>query len=189
VVKRAWLAAAVILLQVAAAPEPPPTATMSDSAVRVVFPEHILRRAGVRKQLASALTTTFLVTARTRDIAEAKSRIEVRFDLWDEVYLVRRIELGRVVEQRKLASMNELLQWWQTPMHVLDVRAPRATLDLRLTILPFSTAEEGDAREWLSKSGGVGTEQSPADGVVGAMIGTTIQARPIATYRWSIEAR
>jgi hypothetical protein len=189
VVKRIVLAGVWIAASLFAAAEAPPTATISEGAVKVVLPDHVLKRKDVRKQLGSALTTTFLIVARSRQAtADAQSRVEIRFDLWDEVYLVRRVERGRNVERRRFSTMAELEQWWRTPVRVIDVVGPRATVDLQLTVLPFSAADEGDARDWFRKSGGVGTAQTDVDGVVGAMIGTTIQARPIATYRWTIEA-
>lgn len=164
-----------------------PVATLRDGAVKVTLPESTLLRRDVRKQLASALTTTFVIVGRLRQPARiGRSQIEVRFDLWDEAYLVKRIELGRVVDQRRLASFDELRQWWTQPIHIADGATTGAILDIEMTVLPFSIAEEGDARDWLRKSGGVGTDQSPVDGVLGAMIGTTIQARPIATFRWTI---
>jgi hypothetical protein len=186
VVGRLLVAAALAAVPVIAAAQAP-IAAVRDGAVKVAFPEQILLRRDVRKQLASALTTTFVITTRVRAPARSgRSQIEVRFDLWDEVYLVKRVELGRVVDRRRLASFDELRQWWTSPIRVIDNAAAGAALDIEMSVLPFSIAEEGDARDWLRKSGGVGTDQSPVDGVVGAMIGTTIQARPIATFRWTI---
>lgn len=183
------MAGAIAAMQLFAAPQPPPVATIDRGAVRIALPEHILEKSEVKKQMASALTTTFVIVARVRESPRpSRSRIEIRFDLWDQVYLARRVEMGRAVEQRRLASLTELRQWWRTPLHVLDVEGSRATIDLQLLVLPFSAAEEGDARDWLEKSGGVGTDQTPGAGVVGAMIGTTIQAKPIATFRWTVEA-
>ena len=183
------MAIGVMAMQLFAAPQPPPVASIAAGEVRVALPEHILERPDVRRQMATALTTTFIVDARIRQLPRApRSRIEIRFDLWDAVYLVRRIEMGRLTDERRIATLAELRQWWRTPVHVLDGAGRRATIDLQLIVLPFSAAEEGDARDWLGKSGGVGTEPSAAAGIVGAMIGTTIQARPIVTLRWKIDA-
>jgi hypothetical protein len=184
-VKRPWVVTAVVAMQLTAA-QAPPTATISGGAVRVVLPESLLDRGEVKKQMASALTTTFVLIARGGE-QSSRSRIEIRFDLWDQVYFVRRVERGRAQEQKRLTPV-ELRAWWRTPIHVLDAASRRATIDLQLLVLPFSAAEEGDARDWLEKSGGVGTEASTAAGIVGAVIGTTIQARPIATFRWKVVA-
>jgi hypothetical protein len=180
------MAAALVTMQSFGAAQPPPVATIDGGAVRVAFPDHILDRPDVRKQMASALTTTFVIVARSRGSSRPpRSRIEIRFDLWDGVYLVRRVEMGRASAAQRIGSLAELKKWWRSPVHVLDTAEARAAIDVQLLVLPFSAAEEGDARDWLEKSGGVGTEST---GVVGAMIGTTIQARPIATLRWRIEA-
>ena len=187
-VKRAWMAIGIMAMQLFAAPQQPPVASIAAGELRIALPDHILERPDVRRQMATALTTTFIVDARIRQQPRApRSRIEIRFDLWDAVYLVRRFEKGRLTDQRRIATLAELRQWWRTPIHVSSGAGRRATVDLQLIVLPFSAAEEGDARDWLEKSGGVGTDPSAAAGIVGAMIGTTIQARPIATLRWTID--
>ena len=59
-------------------------------------------------------------------------------------------------------------------------------MQLDVTVLPFSTAEEDDARQWITKSGGVGTAAS-GTGLVDALIGTTISAKPITSFRWKVD--
>ncbi|HYI11249.1 MAG TPA: hypothetical protein VEK57_19495 [Thermoanaerobaculia bacterium] len=155
--------------------------------VAAVLPASILSDTDVRKQLSSGLTATFVVAARnrvTQDLSGA--RIEIRYDLWDEVWLVRKIEFDRKQEQQRIASFEALEKWWKTPLRLLATGAPRAPLQIDLTVLPFSAAEREDARQWISKSGGVGTAGG-GTGLVDALIGTTIAAKPIMSYRWSVE--
>lgn len=176
-----------ILVATAALAEHRPTLFLDRDRVLVALPDSILKEAEVRKRLASALTTTFLLKARVRGATEqGAARLEIRYDLWNEDYQVRRVEANGHATAQTVAAA-QLQAWWRTPVFLTTVSAPRSTIDLELIVLPFSAAEEQDARQWLSKSGGAGRPDTPADGIVDALIGTTLNARPIVSYRWSAE--
>lgn len=185
------LGTAILLFVVVAASahaQPMPSfSAQPGGVVAAVLPAAILSRADVRKQLGSGLTTTFLAVTRQRGTEMVSaSRLEIRYDLWDEVWLVRRVELGRRSEQQRLTSMEALEAWWKTPLRLIALRGERASLQVEMSVLPFSAAEESDARQWISKSGGVGTA-ADSSGIVDALIGTTIAARPITSFRWTAE--
>lgn len=155
--------------------------------VAAALPLSILQDATVHKQLRSGLTTTFLIVARQRDTRVVTgARIEVRYDLWDEVWIAQRVELNRRGERQRLTSLDALEKWWRTPVRLMSTKASRVALQVDLSVLPFSAAEEEDAREWITKSGGVGTEGG-SGGLVDALIGTTISAKPLTSYRWNVE--
>lgn len=176
----------LLLLAPAIAPAQQPAFAASGNSVTIALPPSVLQHATVRKQLASGLTTTFILIARTHDrAAEGGARLEVRYDLWDEVYHVRRFEADRKIEQQRIASIEQLEQWWRTPSRIIAFRGERLVLDVELRVLPFSGAEEADARRWLSKSPGVAPDG--ATSLVDVLIGTTISAKPIVSFRWSGE--
>ncbi len=81
---------------------------MPDGTVGVSFPATVLDDDEVRLQLKSGLTTTFAAVAINGGGIRTGARIEVRYDLWDEKYLVRRIELDgsamRVSSRRSTIS-------------------------------------------------------------------------------------
>lgn len=154
--------------------------------VAASLPMSILQDASVRKQLRSGLTTTFLFVTRLRDTKVISgARIEIRYDLWDEVWIVQKIEHDRKSERQRLTSFDALEKWWRTPLRMMATKASRVALQIDLSVLPFSAAEEEDARQWITKSGGVGT--GSGTGLVDALIGTTISARPLTSYRWNVE--
>ena len=156
--------------------------------VAATLPMQILQDASVRKQLRSGLTTTFLLVARQRDTRIVTgSRIEIRFDLWDEVWIVQKVELDRKSERQRLTSLDALEKWWRTPLRVLTTNATRVPLQVDLSVLPFSAAEEEDARQWITKSGGIGAGDAGTTGLVDALIGTTLSAKPLASYRWNVD--
>ena len=161
--------------------------TQPGGVVAATLPMSILQDPNVRKQLRSGLTTTFLLVARQRDTRAVHSaRVEIRYDLWDEVWIVQKIDLDRKIERQRLTSLEALERWWRTPLRLLATKATRVALQLDLSVLPFSAAEEEDARQWITKSGGVGTGGG-SGGLVDALIGTTISAKPLTSYRWNVE--
>ena len=178
------MVSALLAILLAAAPPDRPALTVAGDRVLVALPPSILKQKEVRARLESALTTTFLV--KTKD---SNARIEIRYDLWDEVYRVKRVDAaGRAVQQR-IANAAQLEAWWRTPIEIARIAGDRAALDLELVVLPFSAADESDARQWLSKSGGARDPSADSKSIVDALIGTTLSARPIVSYRWSLEAR
>jgi hypothetical protein len=186
VVKRALGA----LILAAAAAHAEPRAVFAPAAGGVVtasLPATILQEPAVRKQLSSGLTTVFLIVARESGAKNSgAARVEVRYDLWDEVWLVKRIEFDGRTDRQRLTSFDAFAQWWSAPSRLIASRAARVSLSVELRVLPFSAAEEEDARDWISKSGGVAAPNAVGS-FVQTLIATTITARPIITYRWRAE--
>ena len=176
-------AALSLLLSAVVIGQPGPTVSRSGDRLLVALPASVLKDRVVRARLDSALTTTFILKSRIRgQTGENMARIEVRYDLWDEVYRVRRAAIQQVVKPQELDA------WWRTPIDIGRMAGNRATIEMELIVLPFSATEESDAREWLSKSGAA-RDSSSADsnGVVAVLIGTTLSARPVVSYRWTAE--
>jgi hypothetical protein len=174
-----------VLLAAAVQAQPRPSFVVQPSRiVAIVLPDALLTDREVHRQIASGLTTTFNIEARQRDAdRRGGARIEIRFDLWDEVWLVRRIEHDGKEERQKIASRELLEKWWRTPVRLFAAAGDRVALNVTLTVLPFSAAEGDDAREWISKSGGLAAGEGGSP-LVTALIGTTLRAKPIRSYRW-----
>ncbi len=152
--------------------------------VTATLPVSILDSAPVKKQLGSGLTTTFLVAARQSQRVLG-ARIEIRYDLWDEVWLVRRIEFDRKEDRQRLTSREALEKWWRTPVRIFTAATAGMPLQVDLSVLPFSASEEEDARQWIAKGGGVATPSG--EGLVDVLIGTTLAAKPIIRWRWDVQ--
>jgi len=155
----------------------------NSGVVSATLPLTILDSPAVKKQLSSGLTTTFILAARQRERLLG-ARIEVRYDLWDDVWLVRRIEFDRREDRQRLTSREALEKWWLTPVRIFTSAAPAVPLQVELTVLPFSASEEEDARQWIAKGGGVATPSSA--GLVDVLVGTTLSAKPIIRWRWDV---
>ena len=184
----AGVALLMLLVACASAAQPHrPAVLLRGDLLIVTLPDSILKDRGVRNRLESALTTTFVLKVRVRGAKnESIARIEIRYDLWDENYRVRRAAGQNRGEPERIA--RALLEpWWRTPIEMSRFTADRATVDIELVVLPFSSAEESDAREWLSKSGGARDPSSNGKSIVDVLIGTTLSARPVVSYTWSAE--
>jgi hypothetical protein len=169
--------ALLLMFAAGAATAQRPTVTLSGDRVLIALPDGVLKDAKVKSRLESALTTTFIM----RTSAGGAARIEIRYDLWDEVYLARR---NNGAQQR--IAKKDLEQWWRTPLDGGRAGAS-GRIDVELIVLPFSAAEESDARQWLSKSGGAGTPTANPSSIVDVLIGTTLSARPVVAFRWTAE--
>src|ERR1700692_3439276 len=112
--------AALLLLLVAgasAAQQHQPTILLNDERVLVALPDYVLKDRGVHDRLESALTTTFILKARVRGTKnESIVRIEIRYDLWNEIYRVTRSGQNRAAPQ--LIAKALLEQWWHTPIEI-----------------------------------------------------------------------
>jgi hypothetical protein len=175
----------------ARADEPPVAVLPAAGGLTVQLPASMLAQAEVKRQLGSGLTTIFVLVVRTGDESvKGAGRVEVRYDLWDELYLIRKIDFDGRSEALRVARAA-LEGWWRkSQLRVAAAARPGTPLRIDVTVLPFSAAEEEDARSWLAKSGGVGADARGArsQSLVDLLIGTTVQARPIVAFHWTVAA-
>lgn len=190
-----------------------------DGALRLLELPDVLSAEEVREHLESGLTSTLALRAvvrRGRERFEAKGWIAVRYDLWDEVYRVATRGLfGN--RQWELASYPALVRWWGSP----GIRLPTQELPdedpetsaagsgrtgsgkewqvrIEVDLIPFSSAEERDARRWVSESlrhperGATDSVAEsaeegpePLSNVLNVLLATAVRRRPVASWRWS----
>jgi len=143
----------------------------------------LLEREDVRKQLDSGLTATLAFEVRTIGASPQKlrggARVDVRYELWDEVYLVTRLDASGKRERLRFESFDKLGHWWrEVRLPVLPLpRVPAAwQAEVRLRVIPFSQAEQRETQRWL-------TESMAGDGGGGGSAGAVSQAledRPVS---------
>jgi hypothetical protein len=186
-------AALVLVVDGATAPVARVTA---EGAIVVTLPREILNHRDVHKQLNSGLTTTFLITA-TQDGTKGAARVEVRYEPWDEVYLVTTRGIDDVARTSTLPSAAKLAEWWRSAALPVLRRAGSGDLQLTLEVLPFSIEEQKETQRWLTRSLGEAHRaeaideseeagRSAAGSVLDALIGTSIQRRPLVRHRWNV---
>ncbi|HEX8153397.1 MAG TPA: hypothetical protein VF698_09745 [Thermoanaerobaculia bacterium] len=199
--------ALVTLAAVAAAATPTtvPRAVLSPAgAIDVTLPTTILRTAEVRQHLSSGLTTAFIATMEEQRVnghpIRGAARIDVRYELWDETYLVTITDAGGRRQRIALPNYERFVDWWtRTALHLAhagsSASAPQS-LRLKVEVVPFSASEEADAQKWLAESvaAGAGAKPSQRTGepqasssaILDVIIGTSVQRRPILAWRWTV---
>ena len=203
---RLGLPLGLLLLAPSPAPADPPRLDLDPERGMVLagLPP-ILAEEEVRKHLTTGLTTTFLfrLEPQRREVA-AGARVEVRYELWDEVFHVAVLSADGRLERRVVPSFEQLSVWWQElGLPVMRLGAGRATereVRVVLDVIPFSQAERDDTERWFSEvigaaaeSGGEETARSPDDReeslghVLSVMIATSIQRRALTSYQWTLE--
>lgn len=195
----------------ALAAQPPPRLVLEDDSHpiwRLVAPPPILGDAEVKEHLATGLTTSFIFRLTTRSPAGDRitggGRVQVRYELWDEVYHVAAVGADLRVDRAVLASVEELHRWWRSlRLTVLDSRhadlGGTATVRLSLEVVPFSRAEQRDAQRWFSDSleqqgrssaeqVGESVDEQPEQlsRAINLLLATSIQRRALVTHQWTL---
>ena len=160
----------------------------------------------VRKQLGTGLTTSFAFEATGRTVGSGKikgaARVDVRYDLWDEIYIVTRIDATGRAARVALPSFERLAEWWRDARLVL-IRGPAAaglaSVEVALRVIPFSQAEQLDTQRWFSqalsaeKTGSAGAvseaveDQPESFGqVINLLMATSIGRPALLEYSWRL---
>lgn len=206
--KRALIRRAPLLLLLAArlgAVQAPAIEAARDGLALSRLPP-VLAEEEVRRQLGTGLTTSFLFETTVRNARGAKTRggarVDVRYELWDEVYIVTRIDASGRAGQAILPSYERLGEWWREA-RLLVIRQPAAgaarNAEIRLRVIPFSQAEQLDAQRWFSqslsaeKSGSAGAVSEAVEDqpesfsqVLNLLMATSIGRTALLEYQWKL---
>lgn len=184
---RAITLLAATLLTVSAMAATPGRAVLrrTRGVVTLTPPAAVLQKANVRKHLESGLTTTFAVEA-----GEGKARIEIRYDLWDERWLITTVDVNGREHDEAVPSYARLVTWWSA-LALPVSRAEGTRMRVQMSVLPFSERERSDTEAWVTRTVGLarGGSESPVPqgatpGVLDAAIATSIQRRVVERFEW-----
>lgn len=197
------LVAAALRAAPAAPPAPALEAGRDGIALSRLPP--ILGEEEVRKQLGTGLTTSFAFEATARTAGgkvKGAARVDVRYDLWDEIYIVTRVDASGHAARVTLPSFEKLAEWWRDARLVL-IRGPAAAgaaaVDVRLKLIPFSQAEQLETQRWFSqalsaeKSGSAGAVSDAVEDqpesfsqVINLLMATSIGRPALLEYAWKL---
>jgi hypothetical protein len=199
----------LVALQLRAAEPQAPAFELRDRILTVSALPAILGRPEIRPHLTTGLTTTLLVQVRAVDgaghHARGGARIDVRYELWDEVFLVTAMGVDGRAHRESLPSFERLLAWWAAlnlPAVATDSLVAHGPwrIEARLSALPFSQSEQRDTQRWLtdsierrsdtppSPSGtpGAAGRAEPLTGALDALIATSIKRQQLVDYDWTV---
>ena len=168
----------------------------------------ILEREDVAPQLTRGLTTTFVFIVDRLGVPGGKeaggARVEIRYELWDEIFHVTALGMGGRQARDELDSMEALVDWWGRVRLTVVSPAPNNPAEggqarVRLDVVPFSQSEQVDTQRWLAqsvssaelaRSEGLSTSvdgsETRASGVFSVLIATSIRRRPVTSLRWTV---
>jgi hypothetical protein len=206
-------AALMLIAASALAGSEQPTVVLHAGRVCVVNLPPVLEETAVAAQLNSGLTTTFALELKIDGAARGRlaglGQVELRYELWDEKYLLAVTDLEHAANRHEAASLDALLTWWRQlslcPVATDELpreRPWRATVTL--TVLPFSRAEQEDTRAWFSRTlrrsasststssakGASSTKTAPVPddsalrSLSSALIATSIGRSSLITFSW-----
>ncbi|MCP4898180.1 MAG: hypothetical protein GY906_14500 [bacterium] len=182
-----------------------PIRLVGNSAGKIAITEFpaILEEEEITRQLTSGLTTSFVFRAEVKsESLVGGARVDVRYELWDEVFQVVAVGIDELGERQTLPDIAALKSWWsELSLTVIEREGESATgKDLRLTldVVPFSLSEQDDTQRWFSRSfaasqGGASSRIGDAgersgsslEKVLGVLMATSIQRSALSTYRWT----
>jgi len=188
----------------------PPRLALDHGTLVVSGLPDILSRPEVRPHLSSGLTTTFVLQVSAADGRGKKlnggATIAVRYEPWDEVFLVVSSGAAGVAgatRKESLANFDSLAAWWREqklPVLATTGLAAGGSWQVRVTVhvVPFSESERENTQRWFSQSVG-GSQRSNADDasaaakesagtgmVLDLLVATSIRRRSLVSYDWNL---
>lgn len=158
----------------------------------------LLRNGEVRRHLETGLTTTLAFEVRLGGgRARGGARIDIRYELWDEIWLVTRADtLGRT-QRARFPSFEQLESWWRDlRLDVLPARTAPGPAEVRLRVILFSQSEQLDAQRWFSRilaaepsdsAGAVsGLLDEPSGDLFNLLLATSIGRPALQEYEWKL---
>jgi hypothetical protein len=182
-----------------------PELRLENGTLSISLPVAVLEDEEVQSQIRSGLTTTFRIEING-GATNLVVRVDVRYELWDELFLIDVAGLDGTVFHLQLADESALAEWWSRGFLKIAAfsagRAPPENLRVTLDILPFSASEQSSAQRWFVDSsrvaapaddgGGQPISDRPAardPGLLDLLMATSIKRKPLLRYRWRVPVR
>lgn len=182
-----------------------PQLLQEEGRLRMALSRDVLEASELQRRLHSGLTTSleFVTQVRVGDNTESYfSLLEIRYEIWEEELIVRRIEADERGRSATFKTMEELEAWMEDEPMVVGFHPENAEGSVRVQcrILPFSQSEGLETREWFSKVLSVPSagqrgqkdrsrkrnlrEGESSSGIFDVLMTTSIQRRSVRTYKW-----
>lgn len=195
-----WLLLPLLLATPLQAAEQPRIEVASERQLVLTGLPKILADEEVREHLNTGLTTTLQFRLGGRPKLPGGARVEIRYELWDEVFQAVASGIDGHLQRHDAATFEDLLEWWGSlRLVILDASElpepwPR-TLEVIADVVPFSQSEQDDTQRWFSES----IDQARRSGTEDAgdstgtlsrtfdlLLATSIQRRAIVSFPWTV---
>lgn len=188
--------------------EKPPVVRIRSERLEIRGLPAVVAIPAVKRHLDTGLTTTLALDAELqtgrREKLAGKARVEVRYDLWDETYL---LSVSDALGARRTSTVSGagLAEWWRAlvliPLAGVQVGPGEDRLvTLTLVVIPFSEVDQEDARQWFLRSlagdaGGKaervgvssgGQGESGRGDLASVLVAASIGRRSLLTFSWTV---
>lgn len=160
----------------------------------VSLPHETMNAEKVRQQLESGLTTTLLIQVEARPGVgggakiRGGARLDIRYEPWDEVFLVTCYHHDGRQEKLTAIDYNALLDWLHENPPKVAVLLPknsRWVVEVSVSVLPFSQREADRTQRWFAKTlSNVGKERSDPNKVLDLLAASAIKRKPLVRFFW-----
>lgn len=173
-----------------------------DGYLYMGLPENVLDHEEVGAHLKTGLTTSFIHTVSLRleqGTFKEFARVDVRYELWDELYLVSLHTKMGLYQKLSFQSFDELKTWWRgnnilVATYPLDPQ-PISDARVKVEVLPFSAAEMKAAQRWFVNtrqarkvpSGDDDQEVELGTDAFRIFLTTSIKRHPLLSFRWKVK--
>ena len=186
-----------------------PALIMEDQRfITLHVPPGVLADDDFKRRLFSGLTTSIELETELRGVSKesAVSLIEIRYDVWEELLLVRKFEPGGTVSRVSLANLDELRQWFdRVPLRIYALSAEHLnrvlTVKVTCRVIPFSKAEQHQTQAWFANLAEVPdaaqrgqisrtrnrestSTENGGNGIFRVLMTTSIERQSVVTYKW-----
>ena len=175
-----------------------PVLTLKNQYAVLALDSSFLNDPVILKNLSSGLTTTLEIqveaSSREGQFMQGGAKVFIRYELWDEVFLIEFIDIKGVQCRESVKDLAALHHWIQNKKHdviVMDSTQGRpVSMFVTLRVLPFSQNEQTDAKKWMSRT--ISAQQSKAGSnqsskqVMDLIIGTSVKRPTLLEFSWEI---
>lgn len=185
------------------APERPALQVDPEGWWTVPIPLELLEDASLEKKLYSGLTTTFELRAtfEPRRDDDFFAMLQVRYEIWEEVFIITRLEADGRLGRRQFATLEETAAWLRRePLRIARVGGGK-NLIVRVRLIPFSRGDELIAEDWFARvlrvpdavtTGQVDRnrdrsldDSGDGSGIFEVLMTKSIRRRSIRTVKWA----
>jgi hypothetical protein len=175
---------------------PPAVTCHADGTCRLSTLPPVLSDSELLGHLKSGLTTTLVLSLKIRKAqwnGSSSARVDVRFEPWDEIFLVASFPPRDAPQRSRHSSLAALETWWKKLAVTFPVHAPPgAKARVTLRVVPFSEGEETETRQWYAQT--LRRERQPRAGgaeeglgeMLDAVTLMSIKRRDAMELSWSV---
>ncbi len=150
------------------------------------IPEYVLSDSRVQKSIHSGLTCTLMFDLRANDAFRKTGLVTVRFEPWDEIFLVEIVVDGQKHNPQTVTSNKDLIAWLtQVGFRIHTGDQVIQSISVNLKLVPFSEKEQEDAQRWFTKD--LNNDRGSLSTVADYVLASSIGRKSACQFSWEVD--